>query len=60
MSAEHLVTLAKYNHWANEKICAFINEAGEIIADTELTSSFPTIRKTSVGCTSDLDEAIKR
>ncbi len=46
MPAEHLVTLVKYNQWANEKICSFINDAGEKIADTELVSSFPTIRKT--------------
>lgn len=46
MSANHLVTLTKYNHWANEIICDFINNAGEKIADAELISSFPTIRKT--------------
>jgi uncharacterized damage-inducible protein DinB len=46
MPDNHLVTLVKYNHWANERICGFINEAGEKTADTELVSSFPTIRKT--------------
>jgi uncharacterized damage-inducible protein DinB len=46
MSADHLISLVKYNQWANERICGYINEAGEKIADTELISSFPTIRKT--------------
>jgi uncharacterized damage-inducible protein DinB len=46
MSADHLISLVKYNQWANERICGYINEGGEKIADTELISSFPTIRKT--------------
>lgn len=46
MAADHLITLVKYNQWANERICGFINEAGDKYADAELISSFPTIRKT--------------
>lgn len=41
-----LKLLSEYNHWANTRICSWIREAGEILADTELPSSFPTIRKT--------------
>lgn len=42
----HLQTLSQYNLWANECICGYIKEAGEQRADTTLTSSFPSIRKT--------------
>lgn len=41
-----LKLFTEYNLWANTRICNWINEAGTEIADRELPSSFPTIRKT--------------
>lgn len=41
----HLVKLCNYNIWANDRICSWIKMA-ETKADEEVTSSFPTIRKT--------------
>ena len=41
-----IVELTDYNTWANEKVTSFILSAGDEIADMELQSSFPTIRKT--------------
>jgi uncharacterized damage-inducible protein DinB len=41
----HLIKLCRYNLWANDRICAWIKKA-ETKVDDELTSSFPTIRKT--------------
>jgi uncharacterized damage-inducible protein DinB len=41
-----LQLLSEYNHWANSRICSWIREAGETVADQEVTSSFPSIRKT--------------
>ena len=41
-----LLNLCKYNIWANQKITEYILAAGNEIADVELQSSFPTIRKT--------------
>lgn len=35
-----------YNVWANAKIADFILNAGEKLFDTEVESSFPTLRKT--------------
>lgn len=46
MASNHLNTLANYNFWANQKICSYILDAGEALADKETESSFPTIRKT--------------
>lgn len=46
MASNHLNTLANYNFWANQKICSYILDAGETLADKETESSFPTIRKT--------------
>jgi uncharacterized damage-inducible protein DinB len=46
MASNHLKTLSNYNLWANEKICSYILEAGQTLADKETESSFPTIRKT--------------
>lgn len=42
----HLLHLTQYNLWANKKICDFILNAGEPIADAEIKSSFHSIRKT--------------
>jgi uncharacterized damage-inducible protein DinB len=42
----HLLLLCRYNVWANQRIAKFLMEAGDKIADQELVSSFPTIRKT--------------
>ncbi len=42
----NLFLLCNYNAWANKKICSFILEAGAAVADEEMNSSFPTIRKT--------------
>ncbi|MBL0096615.1 MAG: DinB family protein [Bacteroidetes bacterium] len=44
--ASHLLQLCNYNVWANDRICSYIKEAGDSIADQEMTSSFPTVRKT--------------
>lgn len=44
--ATHLITLCKYNVWANAQITSFILNAGEEVAEKELISSFPSIRKT--------------
>lgn len=41
----HLVKLCKYNVWANQRICTWLSQV-EIKVDTELISSFPTLRKT--------------
>ena len=41
-----LIELTEYNTWANRQITSFILQAGLEIADKELVSSFPTIRKT--------------
>ena len=41
-----LIELTEYNTWANRQITGFILQAGLEIADKELVSSFPTIRKT--------------
>lgn len=46
MYKEHLLKLALYNLWANQKCCEFIADAGEERADLIQKSSFPTIRKT--------------
>jgi uncharacterized damage-inducible protein DinB len=46
MASNHLKTLSDYNLWANDKICSYILEAGQTLADKETESSFPTIRKT--------------
>jgi uncharacterized damage-inducible protein DinB len=42
----HLHRLASYNLWANKKICKFILDAGDSIADETIKSSFHSIRKT--------------
>ncbi len=44
--SSYLLTLTKYNLWANERICKTILEAGELIADEAIKNSFPSIRKT--------------
>lgn len=41
----HLIKLCNYNIWANDRICSWIKLA-ETKVDEEVTSSFPTIRKT--------------
>lgn len=41
----HLLVLCNYNTWANDRICNYIANSGPA-ADAELTSSFPSIRKT--------------
>lgn len=44
--APHLLQLCQYNIWANNRIGSYILGAGPVIADEEITSSFPSIRKT--------------
>jgi uncharacterized damage-inducible protein DinB len=46
MLKSSLVSLTKYNLWANTKILEFITEAGEDKVDIAQNSSFPSIRKT--------------
>ena len=46
MLKNSLVSLTKYNLWANTKILEFITEAREDKADIVQNSSFPSIRKT--------------
>lgn len=46
MSLLHLKHLVEFNLWANERICKVILEQGETVADREIQSSFPSIRKT--------------
>lgn len=41
-----MVHLAAYNYWANARIIKSILEAGEEKADTEIMSSFPSVKKT--------------
>ena len=36
----------QYNAWANEKAAAFLATVDETVLDTEMKSSFPSIRKT--------------
>jgi len=43
---QHLSTLSRYNVWANRRMGQYLLEAGPVIADEPLNSSFPTIRKT--------------
>jgi len=44
--SKQLIQLCNYNVWANDRICSYIKEAGLSVADEEMSSSFPTIRKT--------------
>lgn len=46
MFSSHLQELTRYNYWAHERTAGWILNAGDIIADQPLVSSFPTIRKT--------------
>jgi len=41
-----LLNYTQYNHWANDRVCGILIKAGPKILDTELKSSFSTIRKT--------------
>lgn len=43
---KYILELFRYNQWANQRISEWILNAGEKTADTSLSSSFPTIRKT--------------
>lgn len=36
----------QYNAWANEKIVGFLANVDDMVLDTEIKSSFPSIRKT--------------
>lgn len=46
MSGNLLLRYANYNKWANQRITNAIVSAGETVADTEMKSSFNTVRKT--------------
>lgn len=46
MSLQHLKHLVGFNLWANQRLCEVILREGERIADREIQSSFPSIRKT--------------
>lgn len=41
-----LLTYAKYNLWANERICGFLEKLEPALLDREIPSSFNTLRKT--------------
>ena len=47
MNKKHFLNLATFNVWANKKIMDFISgHINDSIADKEIPSSFPSIRKT--------------
>lgn len=41
-----LLSYVKYNLWANKRICERINQIDDVLCNTELKSSFKTIRLT--------------
>lgn len=40
------IELSDYNYWANKKMCGFLSQLDPDLLDREVSSSFPTLRKT--------------